>query len=537
MNACGPSPSRLHPDRAPGGDRDHRRPDRPAAAGGAGGARGGAADAVRQQPEAARPGAAQLPRRRGDIPDGLRRAEQVPAPVSRWGDRHGERMGLGGDDPAPARAGGPLQRGQFRSRGRGPARIRRWSGRWSPLTSVRPTRRAGLSRSTTAVRRRRTCSRPRPRRAMPRVSGATRPTRATGINNDGLGLGTGVMFRNSRIRLADITDGTSQTIAVVERAWSNASGLWAGAVTNGVIRRGPTNRCPTPTSGKLFYPAATLVQAHCHLINTNSDPDGGLDDCSSLHPGGANFLFADGSVHFLKSILGDAGTRSDGSPIYSPAGLVFQALATRAGGEVVSADSYWAATDSLLPGRFRTCKPSHHASIRQPCASQDPSVALGFSTRTDSAERPPSGDVDDLLQPTRRPVEEGTMTMRWLLVPTGTLATIACVLNAGLLLLPNDSSGKEPRSKKAAGPGNGSSGMNSTPSSPAQPTVAAEAGRSEIEFVPRPVQPPNLVPLSAAAQLGKDILFDVTLSNPRGLPAPPATFRRRASRGPVRSST
>ena len=150
---------------------------------------------------------------------------------------------------------------------------------------------------------------------------------STGINDDGLGLGKGVMFRNSRIRLADITDGTSQTIAVVERAWSNASGLWAGAVTNGVIRRGPTNRCP-PT-GELFYPAATLVQAHCHLINTNSDPDGGLDDPSSLHPGGANFLFADGSVHFLKSIPAD-----------SPAGLVFQALATRAGGEVISADSY-----------------------------------------------------------------------------------------------------------------------------------------------------------------------------------------------------
>ena len=139
---------------------------------------------------------------------------------------------------------------------------------------------------------------------------------ATGINNDG--LGTGVMFRNSRIRLADITDGTSQTIAVVERAWSNAS----GPVGRGRDQRSDSPRTHKPllrTTGKLFYPAATLVQAHCHLINTNSDPDGGLDDCSSLHPGGANFLFADGSVHFLKSILADAGTRSDGSPIYSPA--------------------------------------------------------------------------------------------------------------------------------------------------------------------------------------------------------------------------
>jgi prepilin-type N-terminal cleavage/methylation domain-containing protein/prepilin-type processing-associated H-X9-DG protein len=159
---------------------------------------------------------------------------------------------------------------------------------------------------------------------------------ATGIHDDG--LGTGAFFRNSRIRLAEITDGTSNTIALVERAWSKASGVWAGAVTNGTIRRGLLNGCPT--TGALFYPAATLVQAHCHLINTNSDPDGGLDDCSSLHPGGANFLFADGSVHYLKNILGDAGTRADGSTIYAPSGVVFQALATRAGGEVVSADAY-----------------------------------------------------------------------------------------------------------------------------------------------------------------------------------------------------
>jgi prepilin-type N-terminal cleavage/methylation domain-containing protein/prepilin-type processing-associated H-X9-DG protein len=159
---------------------------------------------------------------------------------------------------------------------------------------------------------------------------------AMGINNDG--LGTGVFFRNSRVRLADITDGASQTIAVVERAWSKASGIWPGAVANGTIRRGAQNNCPT--TGALFYPAATLVQAHCHLINANSDPDGGLDDCSSLHPGGANFLFADGSVHFLKNILGDAGTRPDGTTIYYPSDVVFQALATRSCGEVVSGDAY-----------------------------------------------------------------------------------------------------------------------------------------------------------------------------------------------------
>jgi prepilin-type N-terminal cleavage/methylation domain-containing protein/prepilin-type processing-associated H-X9-DG protein len=158
----------------------------------------------------------------------------------------------------------------------------------------------------------------------------------TGLNNDG--LGNGVMFRNSRIRLADITDGASQTITVGERAWSITSGPWAGVVTNGLIRRGPANPCPT--TGAMFYPAASLVQAHCNVLNTDADPDGGIDDYSSRHPGGANVVFADGSVHFLKSVLRNSGTRPDGSTIYSPSSLVLQALGTRAGGEVVSADAY-----------------------------------------------------------------------------------------------------------------------------------------------------------------------------------------------------
>jgi prepilin-type processing-associated H-X9-DG protein len=109
-------------------------------------------------------------------------------------------------------------------------------------------------------------------------------------------------------------------------------------VAFGVLRRGPANRCPT--YGVAVSPPATLVQAHAHLLNTDTDEDGGLDDFSSRHPGGGNFLFCDGSVHFLKDVVRDAGLRPDGSPIYSPSGLVFQALATRNGGEVISADSY-----------------------------------------------------------------------------------------------------------------------------------------------------------------------------------------------------
>ena len=167
-------------------------------------------------------------------------------------------------------------------------------------------------------------------------TGDDRADSTTGLNNDG--LGNGVFHRNSRVRVADIVDGLSQTIALGERAWSICSGGWPGVVTNGVIGRGPANPCPR--TGAEFYGAATLVQAHCNVLNSNSDPDGGLDDFSSRHPGGANLLFADGSVRFLRSVPANSGTRPDGSTIYSPASLVLQALGTRAGGEVVGSDAY-----------------------------------------------------------------------------------------------------------------------------------------------------------------------------------------------------
>src|SRR5262249_8544427 len=57
----------------------------------------------------------------------------------------------------------------------------------------------------------------------------------------------------------------------------------------------------------------------------NTCPNLGQFGSRSRHPGGANFLFGDGSVRFLKETIN--------LPTY-------RALATRALGEVVSADAY-----------------------------------------------------------------------------------------------------------------------------------------------------------------------------------------------------
>ncbi len=130
--------------------------------------------------------------------------------------------------------------------------------------------------------------------------------------------GNGILYRNSRVRFADVTDGTTNTIVVGERSWAQTNGTWIGTPNNGLIRAGQKN-----PYAPLMSPASFAILAHTHWINILTDPDGGMDDYSSLHTGGAHFLFCDGSVRFLSTVTSAGGIEND-----------YQAMGSRNGGEV-----------------------------------------------------------------------------------------------------------------------------------------------------------------------------------------------------------
>jgi prepilin-type N-terminal cleavage/methylation domain-containing protein/prepilin-type processing-associated H-X9-DG protein len=129
-----------------------------------------------------------------------------------------------------------------------------------------------------------------------------------------------LMFSPTRkgTRLADITDGTSNTILLAEDAGRPQFWLGGQAVPGQEVTGGPWDhykgsillRGSTDSTGQL---------GQCALNCTNDR------EVYAFHPGGANALFADGSVHFLQK----------GMDI-----RVMAALITRAGGEVVSAEDF-----------------------------------------------------------------------------------------------------------------------------------------------------------------------------------------------------
>jgi prepilin-type processing-associated H-X9-DG protein len=127
--------------------------------------------------------------------------------------------------------------------------------------------------------------------------------------------GNGLFSRNSRYKATDVTDGTSTTLAIGERAAMFAKSPWAGVFTGASIYTTPG----APVWRAIQHPGPYLVGARAGGHKLNS-PDSEPYDFFSPHGQVVQFAFADGSVHAIKTSI---------------AVEVLQSLGTRAGGEAV----------------------------------------------------------------------------------------------------------------------------------------------------------------------------------------------------------
>lgn len=143
------------------------------------------------------------------------------------------------------------------------------------------------------------------------------------LGNSGLNRSShdGTLFLSSAINFSEILDGTSNTLLAGERpspdntptGWYASVGVHgSGSTTSHVGVREIADdveakyACPSPSHFEKAIPKSPC--GHTHFW--------------SFHPSGANFAFCDGSVRYLS---------------YS-ADSILPALATRAGGETISAD-------------------------------------------------------------------------------------------------------------------------------------------------------------------------------------------------------
>jgi prepilin-type N-terminal cleavage/methylation domain-containing protein/prepilin-type processing-associated H-X9-DG protein len=167
------------------------------------------------------------------------------------------------------------------------------------------------------------------------------------------------MLKQGSTRIAEVTDGTSNTIAIAEDAgrdprylspYTEGAGYYSGATT--ISRQSLYPNDPGPAGGltpyRRYWRWAEPDSGYgvSGTPNNKYRPDhetvdwplsngvtpvaqgnnaGNNDEIASFHPGGANILFGDGSVHFIKDSINPVTLRG---------------LVTLNSGEVLSSDQY-----------------------------------------------------------------------------------------------------------------------------------------------------------------------------------------------------
>lgn len=118
----------------------------------------------------------------------------------------------------------------------------------------------------------------------------------------------GLLFLNSRVRFAEIYDGSAMTLLVAEALMDPDHLGWVSG-TRGTLRNTSMIEPPRP-----YLPNPTKPATAANTQHPSATFVGGL---GSHHPGGINAAFADGSTRFLtqstdRTTLKQIGNRADG---------------------------------------------------------------------------------------------------------------------------------------------------------------------------------------------------------------------------------